>query len=251
MFHNAHSLVQRPMRKPQSRQFPRGEYNNLFHDAYPVVQRPKDDRGARANKGIGRYRASCSKRTSSNVYHGVSKTSDGKKWRVVLKHNLKKHYLGVYANEENAARVYDRNALELIGASAEINFPKAGGGAKKNTSEGGLLTPSRGSQKASVRVSPSAAVSVVSPASNGREDGGNGGNGENGGKEGDGGDGGFSKHKGVSSHKGVTWDPSCLKWHASITHRRELYDLGMFSDEHEAARTYDRKILKLKGARAM
>ena len=251
VFHNPHSLVQRPTRKPQSQQIPRGEYNNLFHDTYPLVQRPKDDCGACANRGIGRHRASCSKRTSSSVYRGVSKTSDGKKWRVVLKHNLKKHYLGVYADEEEAARVYDRKALELMGASAEINFAKGGGGAKKNTSEGGLLTPSRGSQKASVRVSPSAAKSFVSSASNGRKDGGNGGDGGKGGGGGDGGDGGFSKHKGVSSHKGVTWDPTCLKWHASITHRRELYDLGMFSDEHEAARTYDRKILKLKGARAM
>lgn len=62
---------------------------------------------------------------SSSKYLGVSFTKRVKKWRAVIKTpGASKHtYLGEYATEEKAARVYDKAALEIYGPTANINFP--------------------------------------------------------------------------------------------------------------------------------
>lgn len=62
------------------------------------------------------------KRTSK--YRGVSKASEGERWRVRIYGGLDGYQdIGVYATQEDAARAYDYEALKRLGSSAELNFP--------------------------------------------------------------------------------------------------------------------------------
>jgi hypothetical protein len=47
----------------------------------------------------------------------------GKKWQVQIKINHKSHYIGIFKDEEEAARAYDKAARELHGEFAALNFP--------------------------------------------------------------------------------------------------------------------------------
>ena len=61
---------------------------------------------------------------SQSQYIGVYTCKGEKKWRAVLIHNNKEIRLGYYDSEEEAARVYDERAIELLGEDAELNFPR-------------------------------------------------------------------------------------------------------------------------------
>lgn len=56
-------------------------------------------------------------------YRGV--TPMGDKWRAVVSHNGRTHYVGVYDTEIEAALARDRKAVELAGEFAVLNFPKS------------------------------------------------------------------------------------------------------------------------------
>ena len=45
------------------------------------------------------------------------------KYRVLIAHNKKRHYLGRFDDPVKAAEAYDRKALELYGTHAYLNFP--------------------------------------------------------------------------------------------------------------------------------
>lgn len=59
-------------------------------------------------------------------YQGVSYDSKAlkNKWRAAIQHKGVKIHLGQFATEEEAARAYDKKALELRGPDARLNFPK-------------------------------------------------------------------------------------------------------------------------------
>ena len=44
-------------------------------------------------------------------------------WRVEIRKDGRKYYLGSFATEEAAARAYDKKCLELRGPEARLNFP--------------------------------------------------------------------------------------------------------------------------------
>lgn len=59
---------------------------------------------------------------SSSGYKGVSKC--GSRWRAYYKPNKRQIHIGCYDTKEEAARAYDKVALETWGEYAYLNFPK-------------------------------------------------------------------------------------------------------------------------------
>ena len=53
-------------------------------------------------------------------YRGVSR--NGSQWQVLIMVNKKKRYVGSYSDEKEAARAYDKVALQNHGQKAKTNF---------------------------------------------------------------------------------------------------------------------------------
>ena len=61
---------------------------------------------------------------TTSKYKGVHLNPKLNKWAVEVKCEGKRINLGLFENEEEAARAYDAKALELFGEFAAINFPE-------------------------------------------------------------------------------------------------------------------------------
>lgn len=64
------------------------------------------------------------KKSGTSRFRGVGWHKQSQKWRVALKINGVQKSLGLYDDEEHAARVYDTAARNHFGESALTNFPK-------------------------------------------------------------------------------------------------------------------------------
>ncbi len=60
----------------------------------------------------------------SSKYKGVSWDKSKSKWVSAIKKNYKRINLGRFLNEEEAAKAYDKKAIELFGEFAYLNFPE-------------------------------------------------------------------------------------------------------------------------------
>ena len=60
----------------------------------------------------------------NNKYRGVEKRPWGS-FSAAIKKNYKKYHLGTFSVEEDAARAYDKKAVEFFGDKAVLNFPEA------------------------------------------------------------------------------------------------------------------------------
>ncbi|MHC4461417.1 MAG: AP2 domain-containing protein [Planctomycetota bacterium] len=64
-----------------------------------------------------------SAKNASSKYKGVSWNKTRKKWAAYIKKDYKQLYLGLFENETEAAKVYDKMAKKLFGKFAQLNFP--------------------------------------------------------------------------------------------------------------------------------
>lgn len=71
--------------------------------------------------------ANMRKHRGSSKFKGVCWNRKSGKWAVEIKVNGKTQYLGMYADEILAAKVYDTAAKHLFGEFAQLNFPKLPG----------------------------------------------------------------------------------------------------------------------------
>jgi hypothetical protein len=62
-------------------------------------------------------------RNNTTGYKGVYYRPKYGDYRAIVTCNRKRHHLGYFATPEEAARAYDKHALELHGAFASLNFP--------------------------------------------------------------------------------------------------------------------------------
>ena len=56
-------------------------------------------------------------------HKGVHFDKKIKKYRALINHKSKRYHIGCFINEDDAARAYDRKAIELFGEFAYLNFP--------------------------------------------------------------------------------------------------------------------------------
>jgi hypothetical protein len=61
---------------------------------------------------------------NTSGYKGVGLHRLSSKWQAMIQRDGKAHYLGRYATPEEAARAYDRAAIEVFGEFARLNFPQ-------------------------------------------------------------------------------------------------------------------------------
>jgi len=64
------------------------------------------------------------RKDGKSKYRGVSLYRD-KKWRVQIKYNGKVIHIGYFDKESDAAKAYDKEAIELHGEFCSTNFPQA------------------------------------------------------------------------------------------------------------------------------
>jgi len=52
------------------------------------------------------------------------------------------------------------------------------------------------------------------------------------------------KSRGTSKYRGVAWHKNNQKWLASISHNKKRLNLGYYANEEDAAKAYDKAIVK-------
>ena len=62
-------------------------------------------------------------KNNTSGYKGVSWHKLHKLWYAHISHNKKLMSLGYFKDKEEAAKAYDRKAIELFGEFAKLNFP--------------------------------------------------------------------------------------------------------------------------------
>lgn len=170
-------------------------------------------------------------RPRKNRYRGVSWSSRAGKWQVtVTLPGRRKKFAGYFDDEEHAARVYDRRAVEFLGPSAKLNFPEppTAEPEPQETSMEELIHRNGTAGPPTPTVAPVAPFTEP-PAPESAKSG---------------------RKNPSSRYRGVTLHKQSGRWRAVIVTTTGVKTIGAYRDEEEAARAYDRKARELLGDRA-
>jgi hypothetical protein len=202
----------------------------------------------------------------SSQYRGVSWFKRDNKWAAYIKYDGKLHHLGLFEDEEKAARAYDRAAREHRGEKAQLNFPtKKEQAAVEAKQQRWVKCGEAPSKYRGVNWNKRNSKWIAQISYDGKNRG----------------LGSFEDeeeaartydraaraHKGEkaqlnfpaegesgprksSKYRGATWCKSSSKWQAQIKYDGKNHKLGCFDDEDEAARAYDRAARAHHGEKA-
>lgn len=111
-----------------------GEYLHVVLTGWPMVDHVNGDgldnrrsnlrpASSHENNWNSRKPKSFSGRPCSSAFKGVSRRSiSSRPWRAFIKVNYKQVHLGMFADEDDAARAYDAAARLYFGEFAQLNF---------------------------------------------------------------------------------------------------------------------------------
>ena len=91
----------------EKKEIKKQKINNEIHISKETLK--KNDENSEKNR-----------KPRGSKYRGVSR--NGNQWQVLIMVNKKKRYVGSYSKEEDAARAYDKVALQNHGSKAKTNF---------------------------------------------------------------------------------------------------------------------------------
>jgi hypothetical protein len=72
---------------------------------------------------------------AGSKYRGVSWSNRSSKWLALIRDDGKRHYIGCFEDEEDAAKAYDRAARAKHGKKAQLNFPAEGESGSRQSSK--------------------------------------------------------------------------------------------------------------------
>ena len=201
-------------------------------------------------------------RALTSQYRGVSWHRNARKWQVSFRHNLKNMYSGASDEEQDAARAYDRMVVwfeihgvvrhkkgsgsvhDLSSVKASLNFVWEDyegefGQLRRMTQDECVqkLKQQGGHKRKRVR-SESAADTHLALV-------GGGGDGALMGTDGGTAAGEVARQERTytSRYRGVSWNRKNRKWQVQFNHNHKHTYLGLFDNEEDAARAYDRMVV--------
>jgi hypothetical protein len=192
----------------------------------------------------------------SSAYRGVSWHKIKNKWTATINNNGKRHHLGSFEDEEQAARAYDKAARAQLGEMAQLNFPtKKEQAAEEAKQQRWMKCGETGSKYRGVswfkknnkwvamirydgKIHFLGSFEDEEQAARAYDRAARAQHGENAQLnfpvEGE------SGSRKSSKYRGVGWHTTNNKWVAAIMCNGKRHCLGSFEDEEEAARAYDK-----------
>lgn len=153
------------------------------------------------------------KRKQTSDYRGVMKS--GNKWIAKICYQKESYYLGSYEREDNAAKAYNKKAIELFGDDAKLNI------IKDNSSDD--------SENDDISSDDSESDDTIIDNTNLN----------------------IIKENKTSKYIGVIFHLESEKWLAYCDKDNIIYNLGLHDKEEEAAKAYNAKQKKLYGLDAL
>ena len=160
---------------------------------------------------------------ASSTYVGVSWFKRERRWWAKILHENRSQILGLFAEEEVAARAYDDAARRLRGDKAH--------GGRTGYGTWRLNFPTKAEAEAAEEDEPAdqeEAVAAAEAAVAQRR----------------------AAAQPTSRYVGVSWAKTQRRWRAAIHHEGRNQSLGFFAEEEAAARAYDDAARRLRGDRA-